>query len=1540
MSELKGTNVAAPVLPFTSEDTYATHDSLYGKGGWKEVETIDERDAIPLGRLRRGCVCYVAELELLYTWDGAEWVELPLGTQLPGGVVMKVKSLVPASLRAVEGKSLSVGFRFTSVYTDDGNPTGDGRAVWTVDEKEVAAQTIRQGENWFELTPYLKRGTHPVSVSVTDSAGSDRVLHYTVEVIELSLTSSFDATQVSDGPIVYRYTPVGALEKTVHFVVDGAEAGAVTTSLSNRQLSYTLPAQPHGCHTLEVFLTASADDLDVRTEPLLYELICIEPGDTRPIVASAFRPAEVLQFETLAIPFQVYDPAASVASVVLAADGQPIATQRVDRTLQTWHYRPALAGAHTLSIVCGAVSRTFRIEVVESPVVSRPETEGLALYLTASGRSNNDEGRENWSFGTTQAHLAGFNFTTDGWLPGADGSVALRVSGDARVRIPFRIFAEDFRWTGKTVEFEFATTEVTDYEPVLIDCLSGDIGLQVTAQKARFSSEQTPVETWFKENERVRIAFVAESRTEHRLLSIYINGILSGVAQYPEEDNFMQKNPVDLTIGSNATALDLYTLRVYDSALSAFQLLDNFIGDLDDFDRKLALSERNRIYDAYGNIRYEAILENLPCLTVTGTLPAYKGDKKTVSAVYEDGGEPANSFTAEGVSIDVQGTSSQYYPRKNFKLSFKKGFTLTASGEATPEYALRPDSIPANVFTFKADFAESSGTHNTGMAKVIDRLLKARGLLTPPQRTDARVRTTVDGFPIALFHRASEDAERVFVGKYNFNNDKSTYRMFGFGEGTESWEFCNNTSDRMLFKVSDYSTPQWMNDFEARYPDDDALNAAYAAGKIPENLKRLTDWVASTQGNPEKFKAEVRQYFDLDNLLAYYLITELFAMVDQRAKNMFLTTWGPEDGSEGYIWRILFYDNDTCFGINNEGLIAFSYPVEYHDAEGTQQVFNGEQSVLWNNVEACFAPEIETLYRAIRSEGQLSYDSVMAVLNDEQCRKWCEAIYNADARFKYIDPLIQEGNGSYLYAAQGSREEHRKWWTYNRFRYMDSKYNAGDFLSDYATMRLYTPADWTAVPPDADFTVVPFADQYVRVKYGSYSVALRGKKDVPLTIAAPAIRFNDTETIIYGASRLKSLGSLAGKYAGTIDVSKAVRLTELLVGSGEEGFRNTNLAALSVGANKMLRTVDVRNCPNLRQPLDLGGCMNLERVYATGTSLTSVVLPPAGILRELSLPATLTNLTLRNQPNLTDLTFTLAGVERLTTLRLENINRVNVFALIDRCLALPEVVLARVRLTGISGGARGLDTLFGLTAIAGMDENGNNCEHSVVTGAYHASGAVYISQLEAVRAAYPELTVTYDKQAIDFADKTAERICSEAFGEKDGYLSPEEAAKVVSIDEGIFGGSALSTFEELGAWFTSLAILRVRAFNQCVSLGAIELPEELEEIQMSAFNQCENLAAVTLPASVAVLGRNVFFNCTKLAVCICRRQVPPEMGSACFYGTSKELLIYVPDESVELYKAAPNWSVQKERIRPLSERGAGRSGYRGASILLQESCPK
>lgn len=1493
-----------------------------------------------------------------------------------GGSALKVTYLSNPVMAISFGGSALLRYTFSSVM--DGSPTGPGKAEYTVNGKRVASVSIQQGDNAFDAGKFLILGSNTVKVDVTDSYSSTRSLNFSIEAVSISISSTFDASQVLSGEVTYKYTPVGAIEKTIHFEVDGTEVGTTLTTLTNRQLTYAIPQQQHGSHLLEVYITADIEGSLLTSNRLRYDLICVEAGNATPVIASPFLATTAQQYSTLQIRYVVYDPAHSLANVTLSVNGEVVSILSIDRSQHTWSYRVSQMGNLTLAIASAGVTKQFTLQVTQSSIDAEATTADLELYLTSMGRSNSEVNKATWTYGQVSAALNHFNFSTNGWLPDNEGNVVLRVSGDARVEIPLQIFAKDLRVNGKTVEFEFSTSNVTDYDAIVASCWDNGKGIRITAQKAIFVSTQTSVEVQFKEEERVRISFVVEETAENRLIYTYINGVISGTVQYPVNDSFAQVTPAGISLGSNACTVDIYNIRVYGNNLTPYQILDNHIADMDNMDKKIALFERNQIYDAYGEIVYNRILDQLPCMTLVGDLPNYKGDKKTMSLTYEDRQNPSRSFTAPATQTDVQGTSSQYYPRKNYKIKFKKDITLTESGEKTPVYALRDDSIAVDTFCVKADFAESSGTHNTGLAKLIEYTMKKLGYLTPPQRDDERIRTTVDGFPIVIFHKASADSPALFLGKYNFNNDKSTQGAFGFSGDAECWEFCNNTSKRVLFHESDYvrldadGKPDWLNDFEARYPDDDDLNAEYEAGKIPEKFKRLTDWIASTNGNTDKFRSECANYFDLNFLLAAYVFTELFAMVDQRAKNMFFATW------DGLHWFPIFYDNDTCNGINNEGDIAFNYDVEYHDTIGTQNVYNGESSVLWRNVESCFNAEITALYARIRVDSILSYEKVIDELNTQQSSRWCEAIYNADGHYKYIDPLINGYydygtnqyvyTGAYLYALQGSRAEHRKWWLYNRFRYMDSKYNTGNYVSDYATMRLYTPENWTGVAPDPDFHIEPFADQYLRVKFGSYGTrSVRSRRGSATLVKAPENQtLNDTETIIYGASRLKSLGDLSGKYAGTIDVSKAVRLEELIVGSNAAGYQNTNLKTLAIGNNKMLRWLNVMNCPNLRQAIDVSGCENIEEIYAEGTGATGIVLPTGGYLRILHLPNTIRSLTIRNQTKLTNAGFSIAGVTLLTTLVLEN-TRIDTFDLLARCFSQSIYALERVRLIDVVGSTESTTLLARLAHMGGVDENGNDISNAIVTGVCTVVG-VYRDDYQILQKTFPELTINYTYMWIKFADPVAQSICASLWDtNSDGEITEEEAGIERIIDNTTFAGNEqLTSFDEFryfSCWASShslfmgctalkrisFPVIRINGgkliiiyrtcsgctslehagipegitkieeevFFQCSLLNDVILPESLTAINMNVFNGCSSLSTITIPARVTDIMAGAFNGCIAMKSMILLPEVPPLIGYKTFY--ENNTLFYVPDHLADTYKTASGWTPFAARIHPLSE---------------------
>lgn len=52
---------------------------------------------------------------------------------------------------------------------------------------------------------------------------------------------------------------------------------------------------------------------------------------------------------------------------------------------------------------------------------------------------------------------------------------------------------------------------------------------------------------------------------------------------------------------------------------------------------------------------------------------------------------------------------------------------------------------------------------------------------------------------------------------------------------------------------------------------------------------------------------------------------------------------------------------------------------------------------------------------------------------------------------------------------------------------------------------------------------------------------------------------------------------------------------------------------------------------------------------------------------------------------------------------------------------------------------------------------------------------------------------------------------------------------------------------------------------------------------------------------------------------VCKSITPPSLGTEVFGRCSSNLKIYVPDDSVEAYKGATNWSNYADRIHPLSE---------------------
>lgn len=562
------------------------------------------------------------------------------------------------------------------------------------------------------------------------------------------------------------------------------------------------------------------------------------------------------------------------------------------------------------------------------------------------------------------------------------------------------------------------------------------------------------------------------------------------------------------------------------------------------------------------------------------------------------------------------------------------------------------------------------------------------------------------------------------------------------------------------------------------------------------------------------------------------------------------------------VW--LPYDMDTALGIDNVGALVFSYNLEDTDqTAGGKDIFEAQSSVMWLNLRDAFPDEIRSMYQNLRTSGALSYNKVEKMFEDHQA-KWPEAIFNEDSWYKYLQPLIENGNGSYLSMLQGSKAEQRKWWLYNRFRYMDSKWNAGDALADFITIRC------NAVE---DITVTPYADIYPTIKYGSKIVQARGRKDEPCTLINSMDSMNNTETYIYSASQLASIGDISPLKIGYADFSMGTKLQNIKIGDSDPNYSNENLLELYLGNNILLQTLDVRNSPKLQQPVDISGCVSIQEVYFDGTSITSLALPNGGVLNTLHLPGTITNLTIRNQPELTDLT--VDSYENITTLWIESAGIVDENS---KQIVRDISPTARVRLLGINWeieSSNEFKAIFDkVNTYSGLDENGNNTPIAQLTGTVHTSSAS-ISLLTKSRQRYPYVTFSADSTYSLVSKYLSGNINDSDFGEVAPYLT--------SISQSAFSNNTSLTNISL------LNVLNIgqNGFNGCTNLKTVTLKyihgignyafagcSKLEEfvaeddgvrfnINQEAFSGCTKLQTVSLPGA-QLLQANCFVNCTSL----------------------------------------------------------------------------
>ena len=1259
--------------------------------------------------------------------------------------------------------------------------------------------------NTVDVTKYMGVGTNTVRVKVQVGEGAEMQVSqitWTINVVQLTLSSSFNiATSINRGDsVTIPYALSGAGNKTLRCYVDGVdkEDRSITASTANGSFSIDTSGMSHGTHSVQlvVELELSEDNI-IKSNSIYFAIGVRETDNNAPIVYARFDYPDgslilgentpyiqTKQFDVYTLSYAAYNPKETPTNAIVYVGEDVASSSSVPFVVQNLTLRASNYGEQKCRIVVGKTEYSFRLIAEKSELNISEPTDGMTLKLSAQGRNNNDVNREEWSYNGIQTVFEGFKWGGDGWIGNA-----LRLNDKARAVVQYAPLRQPDQNVTNAFAFavKYKVSEVVDDEAELIRCVDGDgTGFVITSQEARMQTKgKSSLSMKMASGEVYEVMFVsfpksASGSSEYEKLNtemvyLYINGIMSGSVQRSASDSIYQSDPQFVTMGADGATLDVYLLRAYNTYLSDSQVLDCYMIDQDSVDDMFALYESNNVIDDNGNVTVDSVPDGMRYIIITGRqdngVPtvlqaAVNNDKDPKYDVDEMlcvvKGNQSLNFKCVGGCIRLQGTSSLAYPIKNYRIYFKNASKVAGDlylgcdeqgvgGELQEEakYSFRQAgtsnkaAAPVDCFCLKADFAESSSSHNTGMAKIVQNILTAAGELTPAQAHCSGeygydVRTTIDGEPCYLFYRGTLDETPQFLGKFNFNNDKSTEAVFGFCDipgyhdqswvadkfsgvnPTECWEFLNNDYPMGMFLDDDFDTkgddgtPNWLKVFEARFPDDDDINAEYEAGtRKPKYLEPLVKWVKSTQNDGGKFKAELADWFGVDYLCDYYMFTEIMGCVDQRVKNMMMGFWyDPE--KDKVLAYMIFYDCDTILGVRNDGRLKYSWDVdentvdpELSTEEKTVYAYAGHDSVLWKNLREQFPEELQAAYRRIRE--RMSNSTIFKMFDDEQSAKFCERIYNLDALNKYVEPktlgveVNQDGSVtnvkySYLEAMQGSRKSHRHWWITNRMGLFDARYSTGQYTATDISFKGNSAAGATV-------KATPLRDFYFEFRReGDTMVHQKVTKDVEWSYTYNQMANIGTIFHLYGGEWMKKLDLSA--WGGFTDMSLPTLpvLEELILGSSAKTYALTELV---LGTKiPMLRKLEVVNYTNLPS-LDLSGCNRLEEVNASGcTKMSTITFAEGALINKLHLPENFQTLVLRSMQYIEWDAITFDAKNNLTGLWIENCALIDGKKVFDEMFAL-KGALKYVRITGINLEGDGSDLkVWYDSGIGGIDAQG------------------------------------------------------------------------------------------------------------------------------------------------------------------------------------------------------------------------------------------
>ena len=436
-------------------------------------------------------------------------------------------------------------------------------------------------------------------------------------------------------------------------------------------------------------------------------------------------------------------------------------------------------------------------------------------------------------------------------------------------------------------------------------------------------------------------------------------------------------------------------------------------------------------------------------LEMLSALPQYKGDEKNGHIEFWD---LNGNYFKKKITIDVQGNSTQWFPKKNFAIDLLN--------EDDTEFSLKFGDWPEqDSYHIKAWWVDMF----RGLGQVYYELLDEvwsykRGPLNRPwmqaivssdrltnrgygceynyqpdgldSRIDSGAKCHPLGFPVLVYHNGEFYGVSSFAMKKhrkNYHMNKKIYEEvlidgvlrtneFWSGQSSINWTSFELKNPKTLITMDgstydgdnpqeliDSSSPAWTNSKDQKNTQKTKNYIKALSNVMPQIEDAVTQYGVDSQEVIDLYN----QYFDVDNLIDYILFSDVILDTDTGANNVLWTTW------DGVKWYACPYDIDRSCGMW-QGFLTGNVASALLVRQGLPTYYIGQNST--------FRSRLQARYHELRDGGIFTQehlwsfgkrwsDSIGIDNYEKEFARWPQNIVNANADINtdFWSIVLEEG---------------------------------------------------------------------------------------------------------------------------------------------------------------------------------------------------------------------------------------------------------------------------------------------------------------------------------------------------------------------------------------------------------------------------------------------------------------------------------------------------------------------------------------------------